>query len=93
MKGALDGIEAVIFDLDGVVTRTARVHARAWKETFDSLLARAAVVEDALAGVEAGCAGGFAEVIGVDRAGQAAALREHGATRVVRDLGELELAA
>ncbi len=41
MKGALDGIEAVIFDLDGVVTRTARVHAHAWKEAFDSLLARA----------------------------------------------------
>ncbi|MDH3318291.1 MAG: beta-phosphoglucomutase family hydrolase [Betaproteobacteria bacterium] len=231
MRGDLDGLAAVIFDLDGVVTRTARVHARAWKETFDPLLApagqapfdpaadylrhvdgkpredgvrsflaargiaatedeirtlaarkdalfherlkdgvevfatslalirdlrrrgvrtavvsasrncievlraagalelfdarvdgndaarlglagkpapdtflhaarllgvvpaRAAVVEDALAGVEAGRAGGFAEVIGVDRAGQAAALREHGATRVVRDLGELELAA
>jgi len=227
----LDGIAAVIFDLDGVVTRTARVHARAWKDSFDPLLARAgqapfdtasdylqqvdgkpredgvrdflaargiaateaevralaqhkdalfherlkdgveifptsialirelrrrglrtavvsasrncvevlraagalelfdarvdgndaarlglagkpapdtflhaakllgvaparaAVVEDALAGVEAGRAGGFAEVIGVDRAGQAPALREHGATRVVRDLGELELAA
>jgi beta-phosphoglucomutase family hydrolase len=55
--------------------------------------ARAAVVEDALAGVAAGRAGGFAVVIGVDRSGQAAALREHGATRVVRDLGELELAA
>jgi len=54
---------------------------------------RAAVVEDALAGVEAGRAGGFGAVIGVDRAGQAAALREHGATHVVRDLAELELAA
>jgi beta-phosphoglucomutase family hydrolase len=228
MTLALDKLAAVIFDLDGVVTRTASVHARAWKETFDPLLARAgqppfdpgmdylrhvdgkpredgvrsflaargivadqdevralaaqkdarfharlkdgvdvyptsialirdlrrrglrtavvsasrncievlraagalelfdarvdgndaarlglagkpapdtflqaarllgvtpaqaAVVEDALAGVEAGRAGGFAEVIGVDRAGQSAALREHGATRVVRDLGELE---
>ncbi len=47
------------------------------------------VVEDALAGVEAGRAGGFAEVIGVDRVGQAAELREHGADRVVRDLSEL----
>jgi beta-phosphoglucomutase family hydrolase len=54
---------------------------------------RAAVVEDALAGVEAGRAGGFGAVIGVDRAGQAAALREHGATHVVRDLAELEPAA
>jgi len=55
--------------------------------------ARAAVVEDALAGVEAGRRGGFARVIGVDRSGQAAALARHGATLVVRDLGELESAA
>jgi alpha,alpha-trehalase len=54
--------------------------------------ARAAVVEDALAGVEAGRRGGFAVVIGIDRAGQAEALREHGATLVVRDLAELSLA-
>jgi len=31
-------VEAVIFDLDGVVTKTALVHAQAWKETFDSYL-------------------------------------------------------
>ncbi len=30
--------EAVILDLDGVVTRTARLHAEAWKETFDAFL-------------------------------------------------------
>ncbi|MDD2716785.1 MAG: beta-phosphoglucomutase family hydrolase [Candidatus Wallbacteria bacterium] len=30
--------EAAIFDLDGVVTKTAKVHARAWKETFDEYL-------------------------------------------------------
>jgi beta-phosphoglucomutase family hydrolase len=30
--------EAVLFDLDGVLTDTARVHARAWKETFDEFL-------------------------------------------------------
>ncbi len=51
--------------------------------------ARAAVIEDALAGVAAGRAGGFRVVVGVDRAGQAQALREHGATVVVRDLAEL----
>jgi beta-phosphoglucomutase family hydrolase len=50
---------------------------------------RAAVFEDALAGVEAGRAGGFACVVGVDRAGQADELREHGADVVVSDLGEL----
>ena len=32
--------DAVIFDLDGVVTRTASLHARAWKEVFDEFLAR-----------------------------------------------------
>ena len=50
---------------------------------------RSVVVEDALAGVEAGRAGGFALVIGVDRGGQADALATHGAHVVVSDLGEL----
>ena len=48
-----------------------------------------AVYEDAQAGVQAGRAGGFGMVIGVDRAGQAEALREHGATIVVKDLADL----
>ncbi len=30
--------QAAIFDMDGVVTRTATVHARAWKEMFDAFL-------------------------------------------------------
>ncbi|MCT9931302.1 beta-phosphoglucomutase family hydrolase [Planotetraspora sp. A-T 1434] len=51
--------------------------------------AEAAVFEDALAGVQAGRAGGFAFVVGVDRAGQADELREHGADIVVTDLAEL----
>ena len=51
--------------------------------------ARAAVIEDALAGVEAGHRGGFALVVGVDRAGQAEALKERGADVVVQDLAEL----
>ncbi|HEX6471112.1 MAG TPA: beta-phosphoglucomutase family hydrolase [Streptosporangiaceae bacterium] len=49
----------------------------------------AAVFEDALAGVAAGRAGGFGYVVGVDRAGQAAALRAHGADVVVGDLADL----
>jgi beta-phosphoglucomutase family hydrolase len=49
----------------------------------------AAVFEDALVGVEAGRAGRFAIVVGVDRVGQADALRAHGADIVVRDLAEL----
>jgi trehalose 6-phosphate phosphatase len=35
----LGAMEAVIFDLDGVVTRTAEVHAKAWKQLFDEYLA------------------------------------------------------
>ena len=51
--------------------------------------ARAVVVEDALSGVEAGRRGGFDLVIGVDRLGQAEALRDHGADVVVNDLSEV----
>ncbi|MBV9465517.1 MAG: beta-phosphoglucomutase family hydrolase [Solirubrobacterales bacterium] len=51
--------------------------------------AQAAVFEDALAGVEAGRAGSFGLVVGVDRAGQAQALKAHGADVVVSDLAEL----
>lgn len=51
--------------------------------------ADAAVFEDALSGVQAGKAGGFGYVVGVDRAGQADALRAHGADVVVTDLAEL----
>jgi len=51
--------------------------------------AACAVFEDALAGVAAGRAGNFGWVVGVDRAGQADALREHGADIVVDDLEEL----
>ncbi|HEX4831295.1 MAG TPA: beta-phosphoglucomutase family hydrolase [Trebonia sp.] len=49
----------------------------------------AAVFEDALAGVEAGRAGKFGAVVGVDRVGQAGQLRDHGATIVVKDLADL----
>ena len=51
--------------------------------------AQAVVFEDALAGVEAGRAGNFGFVVGVDRVGHADALREHGADVVVEDLSEL----
>jgi len=50
---------------------------------------QAAVFEDALAGVEAGRAGNFGWVVGVDRVGQAEALRRDGADVVVKDLSEL----
>ena len=82
--------------VDGVTLRERRI---AGKPAPDSYLAgaealgvdpaRAAVFEDALSGVEAGRAGGFGAVVGVDRVGHAEALREHGATVVVQDLAEL----
>ncbi|HEX3318954.1 MAG TPA: beta-phosphoglucomutase family hydrolase [Solirubrobacteraceae bacterium] len=50
---------------------------------------QAAVFEDALSGVEAGRAGRFGYVVGVDRVGQADALEQHGADVVVKDLADL----
>jgi HAD superfamily hydrolase (TIGR01509 family) len=82
--------------IDGVVA--AREHLRG-KPAPDGFLAgaralgvpaaQAAVFEDALAGVEAGRAGAFGFVVGVDRVGQADELRRHGADVVVEDLAEL----
>jgi beta-phosphoglucomutase family hydrolase len=51
--------------------------------------AQSAVFEDAVAGVEAGRAGGFGWVVGVDRVGQAAELNRRGADIVIADLSEL----
>src|SRR4051794_36125825 len=36
MLGLPNGITALLFDLDGVLTDTARVHARAWKQMFEA---------------------------------------------------------
>ena len=36
--GLPDSVRACLFDLDGVLTRTAKVHAAAWKEMFDGYL-------------------------------------------------------
>jgi beta-phosphoglucomutase-like phosphatase (HAD superfamily) len=160
----VDRLDAVIFDLEGVITDTAAVHAAAWKRMFDQFLAklpdrehedhrpfshvdyfsydcaavldaagitelfdarvdrvdadelglngtpdtavfieaagrltvppaRAAVVEDALAGVEAVRRGGLGLVIGVDRSGHAEDLRERGADILVSDLGDVRVSA
>jgi beta-phosphoglucomutase family hydrolase len=53
---------------------------------------RAVVVEDALAGVEAGRRGGFGLVVGVDRAGHGQELLDHGADVIVPDLEGVEVA-
>jgi HAD superfamily hydrolase (TIGR01509 family) len=82
--------------IDGVVAEREQLRGKPEPDTFLAG-ARAlglrpgegAVFEDALAGVAAGRAGKFGYVVGVDRAGQADALREHGADIVVADLAEL----
>ena len=38
MLGLPDNVTACLFDLDGVLTQTAKVHDQAWKETFDAYL-------------------------------------------------------
>jgi beta-phosphoglucomutase family hydrolase len=82
--------------IDGVVAEQEHLRGKPAPDTFLAgaralgLEPRAAAVfEDALAGVAAGRAGGFGCVVGVDRAGQADELREHGAYVVVTDLAEL----
>jgi beta-phosphoglucomutase-like phosphatase (HAD superfamily) len=38
MLGLPDAVHACLFDMDGVITKTATVHAAAWKEMFDEFL-------------------------------------------------------
>ncbi|CAM5392289.1 MULTISPECIES: HAD family hydrolase [Streptomyces] len=87
-----------LFDvrIDGVVARERGLPGKPRPDTYQAAArdlgvepSRAAVFEDALAGMEAGRAGHFGYVVGVDRVGQADALRAHGADRVVKDLAEL----
>jgi len=82
--------------IDGIVAQREHLHGKPAPDTFLAGArvlglqpGAAAVFEDALAGVAAGRAGQFGYVVGVDRLGQADALREHGADVVVRDLSEL----
>jgi len=91
------GVET-LFDqrVDAVVASDRKLAGKPSPDTFlaaadllDVQPAQAAVFEDALAGVEAGRAGRFGLVVGVDRTGQADALVAHGADIVVSDLEEL----
>jgi beta-phosphoglucomutase family hydrolase len=82
--------------VDGIVAAEAGLRGKPAPDTFLAAAtalgvqpAYCAVFEDALAGVEAGRAGSFGWVVGVNRGGQAAALRSHGADTVVSDLSEL----
>ncbi|MFZ0889285.1 MAG: beta-phosphoglucomutase family hydrolase [Candidatus Binataceae bacterium] len=89
---------AELFDarIDGVIAAERHLAGKPAPDTFLAAAralvvtpARAAVFEDALAGVAAGHAGRFGFVVGVDRVGQADELRRHGADVVVTDLAAL----
>ncbi|GEK01398.1 HAD family hydrolase [Streptomyces sp. NPDC003388] len=82
--------------IDGVVAAERSLPGKPRPDTFLAAARdlgveadRAAVFEDALAGMDAGRAGGFGYVVGVDRTGQGEALYAHGASVVVKDLAEL----
>ncbi|TFG60291.1 MAG: beta-phosphoglucomutase family hydrolase [Deltaproteobacteria bacterium] len=87
-----------LFDqvVDGEVAERLRLPGKPKPDTFLTAAERlgvvperAVVVEDAISGVQAGRAGGFGLVIGVDRKGDPESLRQSGADIVVKDLSEL----
>jgi beta-phosphoglucomutase family hydrolase len=82
-------IDGVVLSRDGLRGKPAPDSFLAGARALGVTPAHAAVFEDALAGVQAGRAGGFGYVVGVDRAGQAEALRALGADVVVIDIAEL----
>jgi beta-phosphoglucomutase family hydrolase len=94
---AAAGIEDLFEEIvDGVLAEREQLQGKPAPDTFLAGAkalgvqpAGATVFEDALAGVEAGRAGRFGFVVGVDRVGQADALRAHGADVVVDDLANL----
>jgi beta-phosphoglucomutase family hydrolase len=91
------GLDALVeVRVDGVTLHELGLRGKPAPDTFlegarrlGAQPSEAAVFEDALAGVAAGRAGGFGYVVGVDRVGQADALRAHGADVVVTDLAQL----
>lgn len=82
--------------VDGVVASERHLAGKPAPDTFlyaaelvDVRPQRCVVIEDAISGVQAGRAGRFGMVVGVDRGAGASALLENGASMVVRDLEEL----
>jgi beta-phosphoglucomutase family hydrolase len=82
----VDGETLIEAQLAGKPAPDSFLHAA---KLLSTTPARAVVVEDAIAGVEAGRAGHFGLVIGVDREGHGDELKRHGADLVVTDLAEL----
>jgi beta-phosphoglucomutase family hydrolase len=93
VTGLADYVEEVV---DGITVRTEHLRGKPAPDTFQAAAERlgvgperAAVFEDAVSGVQAGRAGEFGWVVGVDRIGHAAELLGNGADVVVKDLAEL----
>jgi beta-phosphoglucomutase family hydrolase len=82
-------VDGVVAEREGLAGKPAPDTFLAGARMVDAEASQAAVFEDAQAGVEAGRAGNFAWVVGVDRTGQADALKRRGADVVVQDLDEL----
>ncbi|GAA0969793.1 hypothetical protein ENKNEFLB_01278 [Nocardioides aquaticus] len=89
-------LDRFAFVMSGVVATERGLPGKPAPDTFlaaaEELGASAAgcvVLEDAVSGVKAGAAGGFADVVGVDRGAGADVLTAAGATLVVSDLAEL----
>lgn len=82
--------------IDGVVAAAEQLPGKPAPDTFLAAAralgiepAHCAVFEDAVAGVQAGRAGNFGWVVGVDRRGEPGSLAANGASIVVADLSEL----
>jgi beta-phosphoglucomutase family hydrolase len=91
--GIIDLFEAII---DGTTTEEQHLRGKPHPDTYLAGAkavgvepSEAAVFEDATSGVQAGHDGHFGYVVGVDRVDHAAALEQHGADIVVKDLSEL----
>ncbi|MDQ3889148.1 MAG: beta-phosphoglucomutase family hydrolase [Actinomycetota bacterium] len=82
-------IDGIVAEREGLAGKPAPDTFLAGARALGVQPPQAAVFEDAQAGVEAGRAGRFGWVVGVDRTGQAEALRRRGADVVVQDLSEL----
>jgi beta-phosphoglucomutase family hydrolase len=93
---SLDAEDLFDVRVDGVVAVERHLPGKPHPDTFLAAARdlgvepkAAAVFEDALAGMDAGRSGHFGYVVGLDRVGQADALRAHGADVVVKDLVDL----
>jgi trehalose 6-phosphate phosphatase len=92
--GLLDLFDQIV---DGIVSERLGLHGKPQPDIFLKCLEllggtdprRAMVVEDAIAGVQAGRLGGFGLVLGVDRHNEAESLLKHGADLVIQDFSEI----